>query len=277
MSTKIYDAYKFKINYTQYELSRKLDDLRAEIKAICDRDILSRVIRKTLQYYHLKQFCGDSLISKMIITSDSCKTDRDTLYTNRIREATLKEDWYSVYIENYMHIIDKISESAKSSFRCGYYRCTLQIIPLKTKILALYFGNPMLRDYLESVPDFLEDYHYQDQSERPDSISKEMWHLRERDWDVAIGPDYIPAQHGFVANLFDTENIMPLFTPSRIQDVIMPSIEQQLYAVRKSLITISSADEYEKQVEESNKQIQKRCNLITDFDEFCELVDPKKK
>ena len=101
--------------------------------------------------------------------------------------------------------------------------------------------------------------------------------MRERDWDAAIGPDYIPAQHGFVANLFDTENIMPLFTPSRIQDVIMPSIEQQLYAVRKSLITISSADEYEKQVEESNKQIQKRCNLITDFDEFCELVDPKKK
>lgn len=298
MSTKIYDAYKFTHNYSMYELSQIFDGLRTEIKDICDRDILQKVIAKTLYFYNFKQANGDDRVAEMVANTDHQNNQNaDNHYIHGIWKAVQEGKWQSVYIGIYMHIIDEISKCAKfSPFRSCYdYRCKLQIIPMETKTLAMFFGNPMLRNYLESRPDFLTDYHYQNQTDRPEDISDTEWNLREKDWDKAIGPDYIPSQHGFAVDLFNTENIMPIFVPSKVEPVPLPDIGHQMYDIRDTLNSISDvegypqsnlysnwsafikSEPYKQWVADSNKMIQEKCKLITDFHEFCELVSSKKE
>ena len=70
MSTKIYDAYKFTHDYSMYELSHIFDGLRTEIKDICNRDILQKVIVETLYFYNFKQAHGDSDVAKAVADTD---------------------------------------------------------------------------------------------------------------------------------------------------------------------------------------------------------------
>lgn len=301
MSTKIYDAYKFTHDYSMYELSQTFDKLRTEIKEICDRDILQKVIAKTLYFYNFKQVNGDVLVAEMVTSTDP-KNHPDTdnhynRYIHDIWKAVQEDRWATVYVDVYFHVIDEISKAAKSPFRSDYdYKCVLQIIPMETKTLAMFFGNPMLRDYLESRHDFLIDYHYQNQTDQPDDISDAEWHVREKDWDKAIGPDYIPSQHGFAVDLFNTDNVMPIFEPSKVEPVPMPNVERQMREIRDTLSSIKNvegypqsnrktysvwydfmqSEPYKQWVTDCNKMIQKKCHLITDFHEFCELVAPEK-
>lgn len=296
MSTKIYNAYKFTHNYSMYELNQIFDSLRTEIKEICNRDILQKVIEKTLYFYNFKQTNGDVLVNEMVVNTDPKNNpDSKDCYIHSIWKAVQEDKWAAVYGDVYMRIIDEISKDAKSPFRGNYdYRCTLQIIPMKTKTLAMYFGNPMLCKYLESRPDFFVDYHYQNQTDRPESISENLWNLREKDWEKAIGPDYIPKQHGFTVDLFDTDNIIPIFVQSKVKPVSLPDIEHQMYSIRNTLRSISDVQGYPKSqrysdwlaftkskpykqwISDCNKMIQKKCKFITNFNEFCELVTPKK-
>ena len=279
-----------------FELSQVFDSLRMEIKDICNRDILQKVIKKTLYFYNFKQVNGDVLIDEMVINTDPKNSpDSKDRYIHSIWKAVQEDKWAAVYIDVYMQIIDKISKDAKSPFRDDYdYRCTLQIIPMKAKTLVMYFGNPMLRDYMESRHDLLIDYHYQNQTDQPDDISDAEWDMREKDWDKAIGPDYIPKQHGFTVDLFDTDNIMPIFVPSKAKPVSLPDIEHQMYSIRNTLCSIADVQgcpksqrysdwlafteskPYKQWVSDCNKMIQKKCKFITSFNEFCELVTPKK-
>lgn len=297
MSTKIYDAYKFTHNYSMYELSQIFDGLRTEIEDICNRDILQKVIAKTLYFYNFKQANGDDRVAEMVANTDHQNNQNaDNHYIHGIWKAVQEGKWQSVYIGVYMYIIDEISKSAKSQFGGYYdYHCTLQIIPMETKTLAMFFGKSMLQYYLESRPDFLTDYHYQNQTDRPEEISEEEWNLREKDWDKAIGPDYIPSQHGFTVDLFNTENIIPIFIPSKVEPAPLPDIEHQMRDIRDTLRSISDvkgyphsnlyygwsdfikSEPYKQWVADSNKMIQEKCKLITDFHEFCELVSPKKE
>lgn len=298
MSTKIYDAYKFTHNYSIYELSQTFDNLRTEIKEICDRDILQKVIAKTLYFYNFKQAHRDVLVAEMVVSTDPKNhPDTQNRYIHSIWKAVQEDRWNTVYVDVYFHIIDEISKAAKSPFRGDYdYKCVLQIVPMETKTLAMFFGNPMLRDYLESRHDFLIDYHYQNQTDQPDDISDAEWNIREKDWDKAIGPDYIPSQHGFTVDLFNTDNVMPIFEPSKAEPVPMPNVERQMRGIRDTLSSIKNvegypqsnlktysvwydfmqSEPYKQWVIDCNKTIQEKCHLITDFHEFCELVSPKK-
>ena len=53
----------------------------------------------------------------------------------------------------------------------------------------------------------IADYHYQNQTDEPDNISDAEWKRRAKDWDKAIGPDYIPLNHGMEFTLLDYDNV----------------------------------------------------------------------
>lgn len=88
MSTKIYDAYKFTHDYSMYELSQTFDKLRTEIKEICNRDILQKVIAKTLYFYNFKQANGDVLVAEMVKSTDPKNNpDSQNRYIHNIWKA----------------------------------------------------------------------------------------------------------------------------------------------------------------------------------------------
>lgn len=253
MSTKIYDAYKFNENYNLFELNKIMDQLREEVTEQCNKDIATKVINKTLHFYNFKQYHGDNLVKEMI------EQEKDSIM-HQVWKDVLENQWKSVYTSLYIDFTDKIGENDR--FRLDYnYKCLLQIIPLKNKILALYFGNPNIREYIEET-DFFSDYHYQDQCDKPDSISDKEWKNRKSDWENAIGPDYIPSRHGFSVDLFDTCNILPIFKPSRIKDIQFPSEEMQMKSLRKSFAS-----------NDSGENVKTKCKFITNMDEFTKLLN----
>lgn len=294
MSTKIYDAYKLAQPYTLYQLNQKLDELRVEIQKIGIRSIREKALELTLYVYNYKCACGTEAIDEMIEKTDMNKHPeiKSCVWAwDKIWKEAKNEQWKAVYHYSRLRIIDKIKECAKSPFKFDYdYRCNLQIIPMKRKTLVLYFGNLEMQQYLESLPDFLTDYHYQDQTDKPDDISTYKWKQREKDWENAIGPDYIPCLHGFRAELFDIECLMTVYTPSQIDDVKFPTVNAQISAVREALpsiknvggydenqsiserIAFTHSEPYIKWFNDSNKMIKEKCNFITNMDEFMKLM-----
>ena len=91
-------------------------------------------------------------------------------------------------------------------------------------------------------------YHYQNQCDKPDDISDEEWNKRESDWNTAIGPDYIPANHGLQVQLFNPETVLPIFNPNRIENIIFPTDEKMIKILAKTVHSQLPKEEIEKAI-----------------------------
>lgn len=127
----------------------------------------------------------------------------------------------------------------------------------------MYFGAPDLQVLIENNPLFHE-YSYNDN--RPDSISDEEWETRESDWEKAIGPDYIPSNHGWNIQLFNPKNILPTFNPNKIETIVFPDDNTM---IQRLCETFEEDADIVKMVENINKKIK----FIHDKKDFCNLLD----
>lgn len=285
MSTKIYDAYALKDEYNLFTLNDFLVKLRKDVTELCEQKIFDRIVRKTLYYYNFKQLHGNSVVKSMIRQTDN----DDQRNQSEIWKHILANEWNSVYINTYFRQLESITDTRK--FICNF-RAKLQLIPINDKILVMFFGDHEIRNYLESTNYFV-DYHYQNQCDRPENISESEWNRRCKDWDKAIGPDYIPSHHGWSVDLFDADNSLPVFSPenNKKYQLNFPEIDSCVKSLRETLTSISKvpgypgdttiysqwetfmqSDEYRKWVAESDELIKSKCNFITTKDEFIRLL-----
>lgn len=257
--------------------------LRKEVTKICEQKIFDRVVRQTLYYYNFNQLHGSDAVQSMIERTSQSKKTKDCC---EIWKSTLHNDWYDVYLKNYSKIL--ISAASKDNFR-RILQSELQMIPVEDKILVMYFGDEIVRKYLETKTDYFSDYHYQDQTDRPENISESEWKHRCADWDKAIGPDYIPSHHGWSVELFDAENSVPLFSPTEeIFEFNFPSIDDAVTHLRENLTSISlvegylkhysrwegynESDAYKQWESSTNELIRSKCNFITTKEGFLCLL-----
>lgn len=283
MSTSIYSGYKLNGNYDFVSLNNFLMKLRKEVTKICEQKIFDRVVRQTLYYYNFNQLHGSDAVQSMIERTSQSKKTKDRC---EIWKSTLHNDWYDVYLKNYSKIL--ISAASKDNFR-RILQAELQMIPVEDKILVMYFGDEIVRKYLETKTDYFSDYHYQDQTDRPENISESEWKHRCADWDKAIGPDYIPSHHGWSVELFDAENSVPLFSPTEeIFEFNFPSIDDAVTHLRENLTSISlvegylkrysrwegynESDAYKQWESSMNELIRSKCNFITTKEDFLCLL-----
>lgn len=199
MSTKIYDAYRFDKGYDIQQIDGKMELLRAEIKDHARQMIQSAICTEYAYYYGYHQFHSKDEIQNLMKTAE--KTENRRLV--KIWKYVLEEEWKLLYIEIFLYYAERVSEAEKHPTIMNqefWYRSILQIIPIKDKILLMYFGNQELQKIIEKQP-YIQEYHYQNQVDRPGCISEAEWKDRKEDWEVAIGPDYVPKYHGFSVSL----------------------------------------------------------------------------
>lgn len=74
------------------------------------------------------------------------------------------------------------------------------LIPRGDDLLALHYleNNPGYLDVLKDIG--FEDFHYQNSTDRPDSISEQEWDERSDTWNSALGKD-VPASVGLTFDL----------------------------------------------------------------------------
>ena len=254
MSTKIYDAYKLKGDYDLMSLNKALSDLRQQVTQHCENLIANIVVRQFLSMYYMTLLHGTNT-----------PADTDTI-TTTVLENIARQDMKSAWAYLYCEITDKIADLSNTTRPFGYnFYNNLLLFPLKDKILAMYFGNTDIRRFIENHEMF-EDYHYQNQCDKPDDISDKEWDKRESDWNDAIGTDYIPANHGWQVQLFNTETILPIFNPKRIKTIVFPTDENMI----KILANIFDKSMSKKDID---KAIKAKISFIHTKEDFCKLFE----
>ena len=232
MSTKIYNAYVFDKNYSMYELEQLLDPVKEKIKKMAKEMKKQWLISEYFYYCDYLKIYG----------KEKCKEkaygikfeDKLSKCQKQIWEDLANENLHCLYLHIDWYFSERLQFCEKHSL-CNDYKALVQVIPLADKTLAMYFGNP---DFFQECNfSFLSDYHYQNQCDKPEEISDEEWNKRENDWDKAIGPDYVPAKHGFLVELFNTEWDFGIISFKDIEKEFYPAMEQRVIRMIEDLET----------------------------------------
>lgn len=212
MSTKIYDAFIIKaknptsfptlIDIAQSARCRMLDAFRDNF----GKTVLIRLFK----IVDLVAFYGDDILEmdKFKQLNDNNKEliqkwikIKNTHPSNSDVERHLML-WYSA--------VDSMTTSLKElekEYHQSNHKAKIMFIPCGRKTLGMFFGDCSYYDILFDDTENIVDYHYQNQTDKPDNISDAEWKRRAKDWDRAIGPDYIPLNHGMEFTLLDYSNI----------------------------------------------------------------------
>ena len=205
MSIKIYNGYILRKKMTLMEANNLMNTLREKYQ------------EKILPFY--KQMYFENLYfyaDLYAIDPEACKK---LLKENEIELLIEKDTFLKTLATNLAwsqsHKVAKASESGE--FNRYNLATQLQLLPLPDKLLILSFGNSEVDDLIQDIYASLgiEDYHYQNQTDKPEKISKEEWEMRYQDWKTAM-PTWIPEEFGFSVKLF-SENWLPMSAKGMIK------------------------------------------------------------
>lgn len=234
MSTKIYNAYIFDKNYSFYEIRTMLDAVRNDVAKLV-HEAKSRYI--TQEFVHMHDFLNYFGLEKaqtqydnFAVSADKSKRRSDKIMENAWRMICANHAYtktLQVYLGEYFN--EKAYEDSKSNFAIDFefdYNCEVVLFPLKDKTLLMYFGNSDLRKVVDNLP-YLSDYHYQNQTDKPENVSEEEWNQRKKDWDEALSRDGIPTKHGLTVKLFDCEYDLVGMSEPELREDDVPSLEER--------------------------------------------------
>lgn len=173
---------------------------------------------------------------------------------NKVIEA-LSSPYYSVFtFMNYILEEDlKFSEIQKDIMSIeSDMESTLVLFPItKKKTLIMSYSENFTSFFRKLCDDKsfcekyeLEEYHYQNQTDKPDDISSRAWTQRRKDWDKAV-PTGVPSIDGMVVKLLDakTFTISLLFKRKEIKKLVMNKIPPRSARVDK-LTKSNASDKY---------------------------------
>lgn len=202
MSTKIYDAFKFDRQYSILEIGQLADKWRKDIAEIAEQKYAMLYVEELIYYYDLYKIRGVGYMKDQLDKIKKSKSSSNHTHDMRLLEDIINNGckYLRIAVDSHLRECMKTDEFIKCEFRC---KMTIHTIPRKT--LCMVFAGNEFYNYMENRPELI-DYHYQNQTDRPKSISKKAWDRRRHDWNKAIGPDYIPINHGMSMVLFDAES-----------------------------------------------------------------------
>lgn len=203
MSLKIYNGYVINQQMSLQKLNALMISLRAEYEKIALRDYKKLFFRKVYLYADLYTCNPEKCVELLKENGSFYKIEE----VNPIRSIIR-----NVFLNLMEHMRNDMNKNLNSSYNLS---ASLQLFPLPDKILVLSFGNSMLDDLLQKQ-EYIEDYHYQNQTDKPENISDKDWEQRYTDWKSAM-PSWIPEATGFGVNLF-TESSLPMSLPNLLKD-----------------------------------------------------------
>ncbi len=169
MSTKIYNGY---YSYLKLEpLLVKLKIVLNDFKKLKVDEYSKLLVEESLAIIDKKSLTETSF-SQIDILSEIYKKHRDSIADAKKTNHRLMED---------------IDFSAS----CVLFPCN------KKTLILFYSDNKKVQEFWENL-DFIHDYHYQDQCDKPDDIPRREWNLRHKNWNKVLGNDGwgIPSENG---------------------------------------------------------------------------------
>lgn len=115
---------------------------------------------------------------------------------------------YGIKVENRLDFEKVLRDELRNPYSqfCFLYKFSVVIFERKNKLYGVYFDNTH-KNYKELFDkDIAEDYHYQDQSDKPDDISNREWNFRKTVWNDIfddISVLWIPSEAGVRYTIVD--------------------------------------------------------------------------
>lgn len=303
MSTKIYNAYKFPKKLNIDELTKTVLAQRPLITIEAQKLYLNNYIRNFVKYYDECKLKPRKDINSHIVELNN-KIEATSDDSLKIRCKKIISIYSNLLSNKYINAAIDIDSYIQYVIKPEGYKSSLLVIPCGSKLLAMTFGNSLLNDTLVNNLN-LDDYHYQNQTDKPDNISSKAWETRRKTWHKAIGPDYVPINHGFEFNLVDENYIgliglklyglhdsqskesENLFTKEFIKSLI-PDIETRANMIVKTFkdypnpptedspyvewLEYKRSDGYKKWKTKKIKQITKKLKNSDVFDILCNIL-----
>lgn len=199
MSTKIFNGFIIKNKVSTYELNEMMNIIRKEVNntylEIIYKDFIT-FIAKILD----NKYCMNKKEYDLYLKNELKIKENDIIYrifANKVKESTFSED--------------RINSDYD-------YSCNMTIHPLKNKTLLLLFSQKKEYKklfgewdeegeiYTKNKFDFIDEYIYYNNSDKPKKISTKKWETREEDWDKAIGYK-APSSTGMIAEFINTKEL----------------------------------------------------------------------
>ena len=144
-----------------------------------------------------------------------------------------KVDFKKIRADTWNRFTDSIMQADMKKQRHPWddFETSAVFFPMKDKVLAIFYGDN--KEMLDIWEKNVEDYHYQDQSDRPEDVDAKGWKARKSDWDeVLLNGNGIPSQNGFTFKFTSNDDIFfapewktvkPYVTPKakRIQEQLL--------------------------------------------------------
>ncbi len=126
------------------------------------------------------------------------------------------------------------------------YSFEVCLIPKGRDLLALFYieKNPGYVDALKAAG--FEDYHYQNSTDRPDTICARDWSQRTRDWNKALPGATSPNQVGMTYTVVSWRDIEKVVYERELVTASVPSDDQRRKAVAMHLTDIEVAENHPK-------------------------------
>lgn len=104
-------------------------------------------------------------------------------------------------------------------------------------LLILNVENCELREWFDSLP-YVEDFHYQDNCDKPDDVSEGDWAGRRFAWDVALGESGVPADRCLTFEFIPETGYVPL---PKVEDIMayVPDNDQRARTIAHDRVLAS--------------------------------------
>jgi len=173
-------------------------------------------------------------------------------------------------------ISDSLRKTRKTGERDSIYdfHTELYLFPQGRQTLAMLSGdsNKLLKEV--SKPEWMEDYHWQNSTDRPDDVLAIHWRRRERDWDKALPGPGRPADLCMTLEMTKGEILM--HDASGVDRHFRPAEARIENAARKMHASIVSKKAMESSNGKSADYLHAYISAITESKENPEIIEQYK-
>lgn len=182
MSTTIYTGFKFKTDDI-YEAMKDINEFRKHVKEVVD---LKR------EFY---------FANEMQVLFDAVTAEKRSLKKGDSVYGVVASNFYEKYRNS------RANEYSRDD--TVDYETSIVIFPFEEKLYGMVFSalRELTSDWF--AQDFIEDYHYQNQSDMPEDVTEEDWSERARVWEGILEISSIPSNAGMTVQLVEGMPLLP--------------------------------------------------------------------
>lgn len=153
----------------------------------------------TKLYYGIRfksRSMADILQQLVSIRKETVKLANDLLTVEEIKDFIVLNNLTNSYKYVIFNALKNDLDAKCRTILSINFNFTISLIPEKNGYVYGYYFADHQQEYFKMIEPFVDDYHYQNQCDKPDDISTQDWSCRRKKWDKLLGYDSF-AQRAF--------------------------------------------------------------------------------